>query len=102
MPLWLMAVGTRAVQTRETLGLLTNSREVRRCSPKCLERLSEKSLSGLWSVGFGSATRQERALYAPFEQFVRSLLLGSREFSDSLRRGILGSSPCPAREATQY
>src|SRR5215211_9526205 len=40
-------------------------------SPKCLERLSEKSLGGVLSVGFGGPTLQERALYAPFQQFVR-------------------------------
>src|SRR5215211_2838543 len=36
------------------------------------KRLSEKSLGGLWSVGFGSATLQERALCTPFRQFVSS------------------------------
>ena len=37
-----------------------------------LERLSEKSLGGIWSVGFGSPTLQEKSLYASFERFVRS------------------------------
>ena len=40
-------------------------------SPSCLERLSEKSLGGVWSVGFGGATLQKQALCAPFQQFVR-------------------------------
>jgi hypothetical protein len=45
--------------------------------PECLERLSEKSLSDLWSASFGSATPQEGGLCAPFQQFVRS---SDREF----------------------
>ncbi len=40
-------------------------------------RLSEKSLGGLWSVGCGSATLQEQAFCAPFQQFVSSSV---REF----------------------
>src|SRR5688572_28589327 len=35
------------------------------------------SLGGLWSVGVGSATLQEQALYAPCQQFLRSSV---REF----------------------
>ena len=42
-----------------------------------LERLSEKTRCGLWRVGFGSATLQEQALCAAFQQFVRSSI---REF----------------------
>jgi len=42
-------------------------------SPQYLEEsLYEKSLSGLKSVGFGSATLQEQTLCAPFQLFVRS------------------------------
>ena len=51
-----------------------NKRTSRPYSPKCLERLSEKSFGGLWSVGFSSVTLQEKALCVPFRQFVRSLL----------------------------
>ncbi len=59
-------------------------------SPKLVERLSEKSLGDHWSAGFGSATLQKEVLRAPFEQFVRSSARGVRDFSDSLRRGVLG------------
>ena len=51
-------------------------------------RPSEKSLSGLWSVGFGSAALQERALCAPFRQLVRSSV---REF-ESFQTVSLGDS----------
>jgi hypothetical protein len=46
-------------------------------SPKCLERLSEKSLGSLWSVAFGGAILQKQALCASFQQFVR---FSAREF----------------------
>jgi hypothetical protein len=50
---------------------------VKAYSSKCLKRLSEKTRCGLWRVGFGSATLQEQALCAAFQQFVRSSI---REF----------------------
>src|ERR671911_1552554 len=53
-----------------------------------VERLSEKSLGGLWSMGFGSATLQEQVLCAPFQQFESSSI---REF-DSFQKVSLSNS----------
>jgi hypothetical protein len=40
--------------------------------PKWVMEPFEKSLSGLWSVGFGSTARQRPALCGPSQWFVRS------------------------------
>jgi thioredoxin reductase (NADPH) len=49
-------------------------------SPKCLERLSEKSLGGLWSVGVGVTRLQRQVFCAPFQQFVRSAVRAAKSF----------------------
>ena len=57
-----------------------------------LERLSEKSLGGVWSVGFGGATLQKQALCAPFQQFVRYSVREFESFQTVSRRSVLGNS----------
>jgi hypothetical protein len=52
-----------------------------------LLRLSEKSLSELWSIGFGDAILQKQVLYAQFRQFVRASV---RKF-ESFQTVSLGS-----------
>src|SRR5688572_9329445 len=44
------------------------------------------SLGGLWSVGVGSATLQEQALYAPCQQFLRSSVREFKSFQTVSRR----------------
>jgi hypothetical protein len=58
----------------------------------CRQRLSEKSLDGVWSVGFGGATLQKQALCAPFQQFVRS---SAREFESfqTVSQGPFSETP---------
>jgi hypothetical protein len=60
------------------------------------KRLSEKSLGGLWSVGFSGATLQKQALCAPFQQFVRSSV---REFENSqtVSQGAFSETQLPIR-----
>jgi hypothetical protein len=65
-------------------GEYTYLRELRRTH---LLRLSKKSLGGLLSVGFGSATLQEQALCAQFQQFISSSV---RDF-DSFQTVSLGT-----------
>ncbi len=61
-----------------------------------LLRLYEKSLGGLWSVGFSGATLQKQALCAPFQQFVRSSV---REFENSqtVSQGAFSETQLPIR-----
>jgi hypothetical protein len=54
-----------------------------RTSQKFITRPSEKALSGLWSVSFGSAPLQNGASM-PHSSSSQGLRLGSREYPDSL------------------
>ena len=76
---------------RTALTLLRRSNK-RPYSPKCRERLSGKSLRGLWRAGFGTTTVQERAFCAPFRRFVWPLVGWFESFQTVSRRSILGSS----------
>jgi hypothetical protein len=56
----------------------------RPCSPKCLEKLSGKSLGGSDHASFGGAKRRKRCSFAPFRRLVGPRNEADSEFPDSL------------------